>query len=160
MPGGSTMRSKLRAQAPMALAGLALFFAIGGPSSASDAVSHAARLITGKQIKNNSLTTRDIKNRSLLKVDFKAGQLPAGSQGPKGDNGERGAQGDTGPPGPFPDGTVPSGKTLRGGYMVFAPGGFAAADAHSFLFTLSAAPVTHFIGVLGSAPPECPYVPN
>jgi len=144
----------------MALAGLALFFAIGGPSFASDAVGNATRLITGKQIKNNSLTTRDIKNRSLLKVDFKAGQLPAGSQGPKGDKGDQGAQGDTGPAGPFPDGTVPSGKTLRGVYMVVAPGGFGAADTHSFIFTLSAAPTTHFISVTGSAPAECPYVPN
>jgi hypothetical protein len=77
----------------MAVAGLALFFAIGGPSFAADAVSHAAHLITGKQIKDSSITTADVKNGSLLKGDFKAGQLPEGPQGPKGDTGPQGERG-------------------------------------------------------------------
>jgi len=52
------MLSKLRNHVPLVLSGLALFFAIGGPSFAADAASHAARLLTGKQIKDNSLTTK------------------------------------------------------------------------------------------------------
>jgi hypothetical protein len=85
--------SKLRTHAPLAVAGLALFFAIGGPSFASDAISHAARLVTGKQIKDSSITTKDVKNGSLLKADFKPGQLPSGAQGPKGDTGTSGQDG-------------------------------------------------------------------
>jgi hypothetical protein len=75
---------------------LALFFAIGGPSFAADAAGGAVRLITGKQVRNNSLTTKDVRNGSLLAADFKPGQLPVGAQGPKGDTG---AKGDTGPAG-------------------------------------------------------------
>ena len=90
------MLSKLRSHAPLLLAGLALFLAIGGPSYAAGAVSHAARLVTGKQIKDSSLTTKDIKNRSLLSKDFKPGQLPAGAKGERGAQGERGEQGAAG----------------------------------------------------------------
>jgi hypothetical protein len=100
--GRLALLSKVRKHAPLAVAGLALFFAIGGPSFAADAVSHAARLITGKQIKDSSITTKDVKNGSLLKADFKAGQLPAGAQGAqgaRGDTGSQGLKGDTGPPG-------------------------------------------------------------
>ena len=93
------MPSKLRTHAALAVALLALFFAIGGPSFAGNAVSHAARLLTGKQIKDNSLTTKDVRNGSLLKADFKAGQLPSGPRGPKGDKGDQGPKGDTGAPG-------------------------------------------------------------
>ena len=55
--------------------------------------AEAARLITGRQIKNNSVTGADIKDGSLTARDFAAGQLPAGARGVKGDNG---AKGDTG----------------------------------------------------------------
>jgi hypothetical protein len=95
MPGGPLL-SKLRTHAPMAVAGLALFFAIGGPSFAADAAKSAAKLITGKQIKDSSLTTKDVKNGSLLSADFKAGQLPAAPQGPQGPQGPKGDQGGKG----------------------------------------------------------------
>ena len=41
-------------------------------------------------VRNSSLTTSDIRNRSLLATDFKSGQLP---QGPKGDKGDPGVPG-------------------------------------------------------------------
>jgi len=56
----------------------------------------AARVITGKQIKNSSITSQDIKNNSLLEGDFKSGELPAGARGPQGPQGLRGPQGVTG----------------------------------------------------------------
>lgn len=72
---------------------LALFVALG--SSATAAV-----LITGKNVKNNSLTGADIKNnsiasadvkdRSLLAKDFKPGQLVSGAPGPQGPKGDTG----------------------------------------------------------------------
>jgi hypothetical protein len=67
----------------------ALFIALGG-------TSYAAVTVSGKNVKDNSLTTKDIKNKSLLKKDFKSGQLPAGARGPAG---PAGAKGDTGAPG-------------------------------------------------------------
>jgi hypothetical protein len=94
------MLTKLRTHAPLAVAGLALFFAIGGPSFAAGAVKSAAHLITGKQIKNNSITTKDVKNGSLLKQDFKGGQLPVGPRGLQGVQGTAGTDGRDGAPGP------------------------------------------------------------
>jgi hypothetical protein len=65
----------------------------------------AGRLVLPKnsvgaaQIKKNAVTGPKVKNGSLLAADFKAGQLPAGPQGPKGDTGLSGPKGDTGAPG-------------------------------------------------------------
>ena len=47
---------------------LALFVALGGTSYAS----------TSRLLPRNSVGTKQVINHSLLKVDFKAGQLPRG----------------------------------------------------------------------------------
>lgn len=88
---------------------LALFLALGG-------TSYAALVVTGKNIRNNTVASADIRNGSLLRKDFKAGQLPGagtpgttvpgpagapgpggtgggGAAGPQGAKGETGAQG-------------------------------------------------------------------
>jgi hypothetical protein len=83
-----------------AVAYLALFVALGGSA-------YAAVLVTGKNIKDASVTGRDIKNRSLganklsaATVSALAGQRgPAGPQGPAGERGPAGRNGDTGPAG-------------------------------------------------------------
>ena len=70
-----------------------LFIALGGSA-------YAAVTITGKQVKDNSLTSADIRNGTLKSTDFGRGVLPpagssqAGAQGPQG---ERGPKGDAGP---------------------------------------------------------------
>jgi hypothetical protein len=88
----------------------------------------AASLIGSAQIKNNSVQSKDVKNGTLKKADLAPGtvvtglQGPAGPQGPAGTpGGPQGPKGDTGaqgPAGPFPDGNMPSGKTLRGTFGV------------------------------------------
>jgi hypothetical protein len=48
------------------------------------------------QLKNNAVSSPEVKNRSLMAKDFKSGELPEGSQGPRGlrgPQGERGTQG-------------------------------------------------------------------
>jgi hypothetical protein len=45
------------------------------------------------------VTGPKVKNGSLTAADFKAGQLPAGQQGPKGEPGSQGPKGDKGDPG-------------------------------------------------------------
>jgi hypothetical protein len=65
---------------------LALFLALGGSS-------YAVVQYTGKNIRDGSLTTKDVKNRTLLAKDFRKGQLKAGPQGAKGDQGAQGIQG-------------------------------------------------------------------
>jgi hypothetical protein len=66
---------------------VALLFALGGTSYAA-----ATTLLPP-----NSVGTRQVINGSLLKKDFKAGQLPRGARGPRG---PVGAAGSTGPAGP------------------------------------------------------------
>jgi hypothetical protein len=72
------------------------FLALGGSSYAAITITGRNvknSSLTGRDVTNNSLTGADIKNirsgdvrdRSLLTKDFKAGQLTVGPQGQKGD---------------------------------------------------------------------------
>jgi hypothetical protein len=75
------------------LAAIALLVALGGTSIA--AVSQVPRAsvgtpqlknnaVTGAKIAGSTVTSADVKNGSLLRGDFKAGQIPAGPAGPQG----------------------------------------------------------------------------
>ncbi len=68
---------------------LALFLALGG-------TSYAAVTITGKNVKDGTIGTADVKDRNLLAKDFKPGQLPAGARGSQGLQGSPGPQGPQG----------------------------------------------------------------
>ena len=81
-----------------AVALLALFVALGGTSYA--AVTRPKDSVTAKQIKAGAVLTAEVKDGSLLKKDFKPGQLPAGATGPEGPQGIQGPQGDPGIQGP------------------------------------------------------------
>jgi hypothetical protein len=67
---------------------LALFFALSAGSYA------AIRLPA------NSVTTKQVKDHSLMARDFKGGQVPRGPVGPQGSTGPQGSQGPQGPQGP------------------------------------------------------------
>jgi hypothetical protein len=69
---------------------LALFVALGGTSMAA----------SNALVPKNSVGTAQVINGSLLKKDFKSGQLPRGARGPAGPRGLAGAQGPAGPAGP------------------------------------------------------------
>lgn len=81
-----------------AIACLALLIALGGTSYA--VVRLPAGSVGTKQLKKNAVTSAKVKNASLLRRDFKAGQLPAGPRGPTGPAGPAGARGATGERGP------------------------------------------------------------
>jgi hypothetical protein len=83
---------RTRLSPSMAVALLALMVALGGTAGA-DTVAKVSALITGKKIAKNAITTKHVKNRSLLAADFKPGQLPRGAQGPQGPQGPAGANG-------------------------------------------------------------------
>ena len=91
-----------------AVAYMALFAALGGSA-------YAAVTVTGKNIKDGTITGRDVKNSSLgttklspTAVSSLTGQRgPAGPQGQQGPQGEKGTQGPIGPIGP----TGPKGET-------------------------------------------------
>jgi len=85
----------------MVIACLALSIALGGSA-------YAAVTVTGKNIKDGTVTGRDVKNRSLGTTKLSAtavssltGQRgPAGPQGEQGQPGAIGPKGETGPAGP------------------------------------------------------------
>jgi hypothetical protein len=94
-----------------AVAYLALFAAFGG-------TAYAAVTVTGKNIKDGTITGQDVKNSSLGKSKLSATAVssltgargpagPAGPQGLQGPQGLKGAQGPVGPIGP----TGPKGDT-------------------------------------------------
>jgi hypothetical protein len=88
---------------------LALFAALGGTGYAAFRLPKNS--VGARQIKAGAVRSSKVKKRSLLKRDFKPGQLPAGARGPKGD------KGDTGPS------TGTAGGDLTGAYPapVIAP---------------------------------------
>jgi len=85
----------------MVVALVALGVARGGTSYAASKLPRNS--VSTRQIKNNSVTSPKVKDRSLRAVDFARGELPAGergAQGPQGPQGERGVQGPQGERGP------------------------------------------------------------
>lgn len=123
------------------LAGAALFVALGGTSYAAGSL--AANSVGSSQIKAsavkssevaaNAITSVKVKDGSLLKGDFKAGELPtgpAGPQGPKGDAGAKGDKGDAGVPG-APG--APGANGVSGREIVESPLTDVAANTTEFL---------------------------
>jgi hypothetical protein len=79
----------------MIVACIALLVALSGTGIA--AVDALPRNSVGNaQLQNNSVTSLKVKNGSLLRGDFKAGQIPPGPQGPQGPAGPAGPKGDKG----------------------------------------------------------------
>ena len=89
----------VRQSPALVVAMLALFVAMGGT-----AIAAGSAVITGKQIKNNSITGADVKNKSLTARDFRGSvrgpRGPAGPAGPQGTQGPKGDKGDAGAPNP------------------------------------------------------------
>lgn len=79
------MRSLRSQWAGIAIAMLALFVAIDGPAMASDGARAAARLITGKQIKDGSIAAKDLSPAARRALKGRRG--PAGPAGPAGPDG-------------------------------------------------------------------------
>lgn len=88
---------------------LCLFIVLGGSAA-------AAVTITGKQVRDNSLTSADIKNRTLREADFKPGVLPQAGPGEAGVPGPQGPKGDAGPQGDAGPGAVPIALSLPMNY--------------------------------------------
>jgi len=107
---------RLRPSPAMVVACIALLFAMTGAGYAAGMLG--PNTVGTKQLKKNAVISAKVKNRSLLAVDFKAGQLPKGD---KGDPGAPGAPGQQGAPGPAgtakayamigPDGTIEASQT-------------------------------------------------
>jgi hypothetical protein len=87
------------------LAAIALALALGGTSYAT-ALAVPSNSVGTAQLKNGAVTTKklaasavtssQVRNSSLLRADFKPGQLPAGPVGPQGPQGPAGSPGISG----------------------------------------------------------------
>jgi hypothetical protein len=88
-------RSIPRPSVATVIACVALFSSLSGVSYA-DVLNVPVNSVGTKNLKANAVISSKVKNHSLLAVDFKPGQLPAGAPGPKGDKGDAGAPGISG----------------------------------------------------------------
>ena len=140
------------------IACIALMVALGGTGYA--AVRLPANSVGTAQLKNSAVTSLKVKDGSLLRADFKAGQVPAGpagAAGAPGAAGPAGPPGATGPAGPFPD-SLPAGKTVRGAYNIGATAAAAGALANtaiSFVYAFAATPTVKIVLQGAAAPAEC-----
>jgi hypothetical protein len=127
------------------LAVVALAVAAGGTSYAATALPPNS--VGTAQLKNNSVTSKKVKDLALTRSDFARGQLPTGPPGPPGPAGTPGAPGPRGPagqPGPagpseafsgFKDGPVslPSSLSTVATLALSTPGNYVAL-AKAWLF--------------------------
>jgi hypothetical protein len=136
---------RYRPSPAIVVATLALVLAGAGIGTA------ASGLISGSKIKPGTITGKQIKNHSIT-LNKLSGKLPAGPKGP------RGLQGLAGPPGPFPA-TLPAGDTVRG---VFGIAGTAAAanalvsSEASWFWPLATAPTVTIRPVGATPTATCP----
>lgn len=108
----------------------------------------AAMVITGKQIQDNSVASRDIKNGSLQVKDFKASEAtklrgPSGAAGATGATGGAGATGAAGAAGASAFAPPPSGAVIRGGGLlnVYVNAGGVAIRSYAPLPFTTATPL-------------------
>ena len=103
-----TIRS-LRHHWPKAVALVALAISVGGTAYASGVllprgsvgrVQLKRRAVTAPKLAANAVTATAVKPGTLLRADFKAGELPSGQPGPAGPSGVAGAAGPRGDAGP------------------------------------------------------------
>jgi hypothetical protein len=111
----------------VALGLLALFVALDGIAVAERATGSAARLITGKQVKDRSLTRKDLSRRTI--ASLRGAQGPAGPAGPPGAAGPAGPRGPQGPPGAAPQNVVVDGEAAGGDLTGAFPAPQLAAGA-------------------------------
>ena len=91
---------RIRRPSPsMVIACIALGVALSGTGIAAT-VALAPNSVGTLQIKANAVTTQKVKNGTLLRGDFKAGQVPRGPAGPPGAAGAAGPAGPAGAAGP------------------------------------------------------------
>jgi hypothetical protein len=145
------------------MATVAVFVALGGSSYAAlkitgkDVKNNSLtgadiKNLTGKDVKNNSLTGADVRKQSLQADDFMPGQLPAGSPGLKGDPGTKGDKGEPGLPGTHATAlfaTVSSGGVLRSGTATAAAIGGAGVYEVTFPQAVNTCSVIASAGVNG-----------
>ena len=73
----------LKPSPSMVVAATALLVALTGTSVAAVSVIVPRSSVGTAQLKNNAVVSSKVQNNSLLRADFRAGQIPAGPAGPE-----------------------------------------------------------------------------
>lgn len=100
------IKRHMKTGAAVVLAGA--LFAAGGMGTAT-----AAKMISGSDIEDNSITAQQLAGGSVGESELKNGVLK-GVKGEKGDDGKRGPKGDTGPQGPAGESGAAGAEGVRG----------------------------------------------
>jgi collagen triple helix repeat protein len=119
-PAAPMLRLMSRIHSVIKLTVLAVAFAAVAAGTAT-----AAKLITGKQIKNHTITAKDIKKKTLTSLKGAPGE-----QGPKGDKGDAGPKGDTGAKGDQGIQGIQGIQGERGPSTAYASAGESAVNAN------------------------------
>lgn len=89
------MERRLRRPSPaMIVACLALGVSLSGIGYAATVLPRNS--VGTAQLQANAVVSGKVRNGTLMRADFKTGQVPAGPQGAKGDTGVKGDKGDNG----------------------------------------------------------------
>jgi hypothetical protein len=113
---------KYRPTPAMVVACTALFVALGGTGVAVVTAQAPRNSVGTASLQNSAVTSAKVKNFSLLRTDFKRGQLPAGAQG---------AQGPAGPAGPArPAGPGARWALFRADGTIIAQSGGVTPNSH------------------------------
>jgi hypothetical protein len=101
-----TRLRRLRPSPALVIACLALLVALAGTSVAAVQAVIPRNSVGALQLKANSVNSSKVLNHSLLRSDFRPGQIPAGARGPAGPAGAAGPAGPAGPAGVVSPGYV------------------------------------------------------
>jgi hypothetical protein len=120
---------RLRPSPAMVVACTALVFAMTGAGYAAGMLG--PNTVGTKQLKKNAVISSKVKNGSLLRADFKSGQIPAGPRGPQGPQGPQGIQGAQGAQGIQ---GIQGPQGILAEAVVAAPVGTTPGGATAFVF--------------------------
>jgi hypothetical protein len=137
----------------VAIGMIALFVALDGPVFAGDAVTSATRLVTGKQIKNRSITEKDLSRATVKRLRGTTGVAgSAGARGPAGGRGTPGTPGADAQIGPdsIGDAELSSGAVTLDG---LTSGGSAVDSSVEDTGAIGARSCTHFARAVSEADP-------
>jgi hypothetical protein len=95
-----TRLRRIKPSPALVVASLALLVALGGTSVAAVAVAIPRGSVGTIQLKDNAVISSKVKNGTLLRTDFRSGQIPKGATGARGAQGPAGPVGPAGPAGP------------------------------------------------------------
>src|SRR5215211_3132841 len=140
----------------MMVAFIALLLALGSGAYAQLRIPRNS--VGNAQLKRNAVTSPKVKPGSLLRNDFRAGQIPAGPRGPAGPAGPEGPRGATGERGPAGQAGTPGAPGAPGATNVVTRTSSVSAPVGVNDFSVACLPGERAVGGGGTGPAFDPEV--